>query len=78
VAAAELSWLGRESSGLFMTASRYDLLKENERMRQDLHERTFQLVRLLNYVINMQEDHPDLGWDDLPDRYDEVIWRYVT
>lgn len=61
-----------------MTPTRFQLISDNEKLKSDLNSRTFELVRLLNYVINMQEDHPDFDWPDLPDRYSELLWRYVV
>lgn len=40
-------------------------------------ELRMQLVRLLTYVLNMQEDFPELPWQDLPDQYEQIVWRYA-
>lgn len=36
------------------------------------------LVRLINYMLNMREDYPDLQWPDLPDIYDKKIWQAAS
>lgn len=61
-----------------MSASKARMQHEIDTLKirnRDLH---LKLVRLLAYMINMQDDHPDFGWPDLPDNYDEMVWRYVA
>jgi hypothetical protein len=47
-------------------------------IKDERDELTFKLVRLLTYVINMQEDFPDLDWPEFPDSYSDLLWRYAA
>lgn len=58
-----------------MSESKARLTKENEQLRRDKDEAHWRLIRLLSYVYNMMQDHPELDWPDLPDAYSEAIWR---
>jgi hypothetical protein len=49
-----------------------------ERMRLEAAQSRSQLVTLLNYVMNMREDYPDLAWPDLPDTYTSKVWESVA
>lgn len=51
---------------------------ENKTLRQQSDTARMQVVRLLTYVRNMQQDYPELPWPELPDYYDEMTWRYVA
>lgn len=46
--------------------------------RDQLIAANMQVIRLLNYVLNMQEDYPELPWPSLPDDYHEATWRAVA
>lgn len=61
-----------------MSQSKTRLTLENRSLLEQRNEARMQVVRLLSYVLNMQEDLPDLPWPELPDRYDEMTWRYVA
>ena len=60
-----------------MSESKARLTNENDQLKREKGDLTFKLVRLLAYVINMKDDHPDLDWPPLPDDYAELIWRYA-
>lgn len=51
---------------------------ENRSLLEQRNASRMQVVRLLTYVINMQEDFPELEWPELPDKYDEITWRYAA
>ena len=51
------------------------IIRENRSLLQERNHAWNQTVRLLVYVLNMQEDYPDLPWPELPDQYDESTWR---
>lgn len=59
-----------------MSQSKARMEKEIRKLALDKQDVTFKLVRLLAYVINMQDDYPDMIWPDLPDSYSEMVWRY--
>lgn len=61
-----------------VSASKARLTADAKSMKDERDELTFKLVRLLAYVINMQDDHPELAWPDLPDSYSEMVWRYAA
>jgi hypothetical protein len=61
-----------------VSASKARLTMENRSLLEQRNHARMQLIRLLTYVINMQEDNPHLSWPDLPDNYDEMTWRYVA
>lgn len=61
-----------------MSASKARLMMEAQRAAQKQADVTWQLVRLLAYVLNMQEDHPEVDWPELPDSYSEMVWRYAA
>lgn len=50
---------------------------ENRRLRDDNLALKYKLARLVAYVINMQDDYPDMAWPDFPDTYNN-LWKQVT
>lgn len=50
---------------------------ENRKLRNDNQALKYKLARLVGYVINMQDDHPDLIWPEFPDNYPDV-WKFVA
>lgn len=61
-----------------MSESKTRLTTEVIGLKADKHELTLKLVRLLAYVLNMQDDNPDLDWPQLPDAYPDLVWRYAA
>ncbi len=61
-----------------LSASKARLAIETVELKQRNSDLFFMVVRLLTYVHNMQQDFPDLDWEDLPDRYPEIMWRYAV
>lgn len=61
-----------------LTAENDTLRRQSDTLRRQSESARMQVVRLLTYVRNMQQDFPDLPWPALPDRYDEMTWRYVA
>jgi hypothetical protein len=51
---------------------------ENRRLKNANQDLTFKLVRLIAYVINMQDDHPDMAWPEFPDTYSGLVWKYAA
>lgn len=61
-----------------MSDSKARLSRENRSLLDERNVARMQVVRLLNYVLNTQEDYPGLPWPPLPDEYDEMTWRAVA
>lgn len=54
------------------------LAERNKELLAEAATANAHLVRLLNYVMNMREDFPDVDWPDLPDVYDKKIWQAAS
>jgi hypothetical protein len=61
-----------------MSESKTRLEIENRKLKNDKQDLTFKLVRLLAYVINLQDDYPDMAWPDFPDSYSDMVWKYAA
>lgn len=61
-----------------MSESKARLERENKDLKKRLDERTRQLVRLIDYIVELQRKYPAIDWPELPDKYREAIWRNTT
>lgn len=60
-----------------MSESKAQLEREKRNLREQLNERTHQLVELIDYVVELERKHPEIDCGDMPS-YEESIWRQTS